>query len=170
MIEIVGFRAHHLEALELGPTQAELQLELEAPGYGALHEVAGWSWTGLIDGRIVGCAGIFPLSAHRGLAWALLGEMPRRAWPEVTRIVGLEIASAHHKGMRRIEATIRRARPAAKRWMERLGFELETPGGMPGYAGDGATHFLYAHIDWPRLRATLEESVERRAMFDEVAA
>jgi hypothetical protein len=124
---------------DIAPQLAELAPDLEP----AVIE-SGMAWTGLYQGQIVGCAGIQPIWPGRANAWALIGPVPRHCWVKVTLKVRAEIAAAHAKGWRRIEATPADAFPAGRRWVELLGFERLCR--LEAYDPFGNDHWLYAHV------------------------
>jgi len=147
MVDVVPFEPAHLARLRLRAAQAELQIVLGQPGYGNSLAVPGMAWTGLHAGAVVGCAGIKPQWPGRAIAWALLSDIPRRSWPEITAIVGRQLAAAHLAGYRRIEATVVDGWPTGRRWVERLGFgAVEPPHLMRAYDPEGRDHWLYAKV------------------------
>lgn len=146
MIEFLPYRPAHLDALELQDAQDYLRPILAEIDYAAALEMPGLSWSGTIDGAIVGCAGIAPLCPWRATTWALLGEIPKREWMRLTRRVVHGLNAAHRAGYRRIEATVEAGFAAGERWVQCLGFTCETPEGMRCYSPDGRTFRLYSRI------------------------
>lgn len=105
----------------------------------------GLAWTGSIDGRIVGCGGILPQHAGRGLCWlAVLPDLPRRAWIEIRAKAAAVLAHAHRLGLRRIEADVRTTFAAGRRFALALGFEIEA--NRPLYDADGGASLLMARF------------------------
>lgn len=144
MLDFIPFAPGHLAILQLQAAQAYLQALVAKPEYGAA--MAGpHAWSGLRDGKIVGCAGVVEQWAGRAICWALLGRDIRtgdflRVHHKVTAVLG----SVHREGTRRIETSVDAAFDAGHRWVRALGFAPE--GLMRCYSPDGRDHVLYARI------------------------
>ena len=143
-MEFLPFKPYHLDAVRLQPGQQHLMATLRDPDYAACLAIPGFAYTGMIDDKIVGCAGVLPLSPHRAMGWALLSRIPKCAWVRMTRQVLVALETAHQEGYRRIEATVLLSFAPAHRWVELMGFQFE--GIMRAYAPDGSDHALYARI------------------------
>jgi len=142
MIEFVPFTPAHLLALRLQAAQADLQPLLGQPEYGAALAGAD-TWTGLVDGRVVGCAGVLPQWPGRAIAWALLTrDLTARHFLRVHLKVLRVLRGAQDRGVRRIETTVDAGFDAGHRWARLLGFRPE--GLMRAYSPDGRDHVLYA--------------------------
>lgn len=128
-IEFLDYRAEHLLAFLPG---RHSQAEAEA------CRVPGLSYTCKVDDLIVGMAGVLPQWAGRAIAWTLVGGVPLRAWPAITRKTIEVLEAAHRQGYYRIEMTARCDCPAAARWAWRLGFAAYAP--LPMYGPDGSDH------------------------------
>lgn len=125
-----------LPAAERGPVNAGEWAAFLAPAF---------TWTGFVEGRVVGCAGLVPQWPGRAQAWLLVGPaLPRRAWPAITAKVAAILDAGHAAGFRRIEATVVDGFAPGHRWIRRLGFRAE--GLMRGYGPDGRDHWLYARL------------------------
>lgn len=147
MMRFRAFHPYDLIGLQLQGAQDYLQPLLDRPEYGRALQMDGLAFTGVLDGRVLGCAGILPQTQWRAIAWALLGgDIPPRCWPAIHRLVLRVIDEAHLRGYQRIEATIDPDFDAAIRWARMLGFRDETPGGMGGWGPDGKAHHLYASV------------------------
>lgn len=94
-------------------------------GYPTVHGLP--AFTGVIDGQVVGCAGIdvFP-RAPVGMAWAFIGPVARQHGLWVARAVrkGLWTIIHEHR-LVRVEADTLTGWPSAQRWVEWMGFEVE---------------------------------------------
>lgn len=143
-IEFLPFQMYHLDAIRLQPGQRHLMAELRDPDYAEALAIPGFAYTGMIEDKIVGCAGVLPLGHHRAMGWTLLTKIPPRAWVRMTRQVAVALERAHQEGYRRIEATVLSSFVQAHRWVRVLGFEYE--GNMRSYGPDGSDHCLYARI------------------------
>ena len=139
---LTAFRPEHLAVLRLQPAQASFGAYLDDLAY-AETLAAGQSFTGLHDGRVVGCAGVVELWDNRAMAWALLGAGAGAHFVQIHRAVSGFFKQAK---WRRIEATVDVDFEAAHRWMAMLGFERE--GRMRAYASDGRDQDLYARVTW----------------------
>lgn len=133
-----------LERLALQEAQQDLREWLSAPGRGEELATGGPAWTGIIAGRVVGCAGIRPIWPGRATAWALIGRIPPAEWVRVTAKVRAELRDAHAAGHRRIEATVSVGFEAGCRWVGALGFQFE--GIARAYDPYGNDHYLYARV------------------------
>lgn len=144
MLEFIPFRPEHLGALQLQAAQAYLQPLLAKPEYGAAL-VGPDTWSGILDRRIVGCAGILPQWPGRAIAWALLTrDLSARHFLQAHHKVLRVLHAAQRNGMRRIETTVDAGFDAGHRWVRALGFLPE--GLMRGYSPEGRDHALYARI------------------------
>jgi hypothetical protein len=92
---------------------------------------------------VVACGGVLPIWQGRAAVWAFLGDDARRHMPYLTLFTRgvLNRHPAH-----RIEATVLTGWRPAHRWVEALGFELETPKGMKSYDPQRRTMSLYARV------------------------
>lgn len=140
-MQLVPMQAGHLAALQLQPAQAELAPLLGAPGYGETLAAAGPAFAGLVDGTVVGCAGLVLLTQERGHAWALLGPVAPPIFPAVHRAVAAFLAG---QNVRRIETAVDSDFAAGHRWAGMLGFARE--GRMRAYGPGGRDADLYARI------------------------
>jgi hypothetical protein len=81
------------------------------------------SWTGVVEGDPLVCAGTMQQWPGRHTAWAYVrpGALPHMQW------VTEEVKRALDKLKGRIEFTVRKDFRAGLRWARELGFEVETP-------------------------------------------
>ncbi len=143
-LEFVPFRPEHLGALRLQAAQAYLQPLLARPEYGAAL-VGPNTWSGILEGRIVGCAGVLPQWPGRAIAWALLTRnLSARHFLRAHHKVLSVLRSAQRDGARRIETSVDSGFDAGHRWVRALGFRPE--GLMRCYSPEGRDHVLYAHV------------------------
>lgn len=146
MIDLSPFDPADLAEMEL---QAQQVAEMAGLGdwramAGALV-VAGPCWTARFRGQVVGCGGVRVIWAGRGEAWAFVGDVPRRAWPALHRVV-LQVLDrlAADVPLRRIEASCCYGWPPGRRWLGMLGFTEE--GLARAYGPDGRDFWRYARI------------------------
>lgn len=140
MIELVKFKAEHMREV-LPKDRAAQMCGYLSESQMALLERQDHSFTGLVDGKIIGCAGIVKYWEGRGEAWAAFDpNVSRRLFCEVRAIVYrmFEIAP-----FRRIEAVIVKGFEPGCRFAESLGFKVEAPL-LKGYFPGGVDAVLYA--------------------------
>jgi hypothetical protein len=138
MIEIVEFKPEHIDAMDVQPAQ---RMSPEArKGFAAPF---GDAWTGLVDGRPVGCAGVVKVWDGRGYAWALLGVDAKHHMKAITRAVRRGLETTNY---RRIEMAVDAGFDAGCHWARMLGFELETPRPMRAYLPNGNDAWLYVRV------------------------
>lgn len=106
--------------------------------------VAGLSFAAIVDGHVIGMAGLLPQWPGRAIAWVLTSNVPLRAWPAITRETRRVVEAGHDAGYRRIEMTVRADHPAGHRWAEKLGFRRYCA--LPLYGPDGSDHIGYVKI------------------------
>ena len=134
------FRPEHLLALKLQPAQEYLR---------SLYDPSNLDWvaahpsfSGVVDGEIIGCGGILPLWDNRASAWMWLGAQARRHMLSTTRAV---LRFLEVQPYRRVEISVDREFGEAHRWARMLGFQLEA-GRMRAYRPDGGDCSLYARV------------------------
>lgn len=145
-MEIVDFEPEHLARLRV---QREQMLDIGAvlDDAEALRVASVAAWSGIEGDRVLGCIGIFLTWRDRMVAWGLLGKMGPVNFLHVHRRVRNFLDG--QAAPIRIEATVYHDHAQGHRWMQQLGFVLETPNGMKGYARDGGTCDLYAFVKGP---------------------
>lgn len=136
---VVPFRRWHYnwllerESLEGGSFHLSPQIAEQAE-----HEN---SWTGVVEGAPIACAGTMLYWPGRHMAWAYILLGVRRHMPWVTE----EVKKALDRVPGRIELTVRRDFPAGQRWAERLGFTVETPC-LRAFGPEGEDHVGYVRF------------------------
>lgn len=133
------FRARDLRFLALRPELRRAAPMLADPEYGAALE-GPRSFSAFVRGaegdgwRLAGCGGLVEWWPGRAEAWALVGDVPRRAWPAVTRFVAATLDAAAADGAVRVEAYADTPFAAAHGWLRALGFvhEARCEGRGPG--------------------------------------
>lgn len=139
---IVPFRSWHYEWLvEQGPAADQIgaiQMTPEALRFVEQNN----TWTGVVDGDPICCAGTWRQWADRHVAWAYLGDHcgPHMRW--ITNAVLENISRI--KG--RIELTVRADYEAGHRWAKMLGFSVETPL-LAQYGPEGEDHVGYVRVN-----------------------
>jgi hypothetical protein len=141
MLEIVPFKPEHLVALQLQAVQASAQ-PLMTLEYGQqIASTVHYARTGMVDGVVIGCAGLTELWNGRAYAWAYLSEGWERHARAVHRAVldGLRVCR-----WRRVEMAIDIRYPGAKRWAWHLGFTFE--GVARAFTPDGRDCEIWARV------------------------
>lgn len=153
------------EKLAEGPNM-EAAMEIVARTYVGLpvdtrRFDAAFGWVAKVDGVVVGAAGVAPIWPGRGICWALIGDVPRRAWPAITRHIEAELPKLEAMGFRRLEASVLDGHEAGHRWIKRLGFN--SPHKAEAFGPDGASHWLYARLaSQPEVRRDEDPSSDVR--------
>ena len=140
-IEIVDFKAEHLVDLSLADGHPFVGDQLTFEQTVAL-ERAKHSYTGILDGKPVFCAGVSEVWPGHLEAWAYMPRHTSKHMIQITRIVKRFFDLMPFV---RVEAAIDCNFSAGRRWVEMLGFELEAPR-MRKYSPDGRDHALYAKV------------------------
>lgn len=102
----------------------------------------GQAWTAeAADGRILACAGILPLYASHGLAWALFASDIGTAFTGITRAARRAIAVSP---LKRIEALVRADHARGLDWAQAVG--LRPNATLRAWGPQGIDHVLYERI------------------------
>lgn len=137
---VVPFRHWHYDWLSSGEPAEGLAMSLP---YATLLDLERQnSWTGVVDGLPMICAGTIPQWPGRYVAWAYVrrGTLPHLAW--MTEAVRTNLAGVRG----RIEFTVRADFKPGHRWARALGFEMETPC-LRAYGPEGESHVGYVRIN-----------------------
>ena len=138
---VVPFRRWHYAWLADGFRAAEGGDFRLSPG--ALASLEGEnSWTGLIEGEVMVCAGTIAQWPGRHTAWAYVARGTLRHMPWITA----ETKKALDAVKGRIEFTVRADFPAGLRWAKTLGFEVETPL-LKNYGPEGESHVGFVRFN-----------------------
>lgn len=101
------------------------------------------SYSYLVNGIVIACGGVVPVSEKRYIAWSLMSSETNRHMLGITREVTkfLETFDAD-----RVELQVRADFSAGCRWAKMLGFICETPCPMKKFGDDGMDYYLYARV------------------------
>ena len=120
---------------------------LDTPGHPAASKIAmayreGPAYSGLLDGALLGSAGVLIPWRGLGVAWAVISPLGRQHPVMVHRTVvrALRRIIDEH-GLRRVEATVLADTALHARWVEAMGFEREAI--MPAWGPEGETAYKY---------------------------
>jgi len=142
-MNIVAFKAIHLQWLELQQAQAYLSADFAQPEQARLIEQAGNSFTAMVGGKVIACAGTVEIWTGRAVAWALISKDAGRNMVGLHKAVAGYFSAAKYK---RIEAWVDEGFEPGMRWLKLLGFTLETPLPMRGFRPDGGSCFLFSKV------------------------
>ena len=137
----VPFKRWHYEWLANSPRAEHGMVGLLSDDLLAQLEYSN-SWTGVVDGQPMVCAGTIQQWAGRHIAWAYLakGTLPYMAW--ITEGVRKNLDGV----VGRIEFTVRKDFPAGQRWARHLGFEIEAPC-LKAYGPQQEDHIGYVRFN-----------------------
>ena len=142
--------------MEIRPFQKEdikgLETLLTATGsmvspdeYAEAVGLSGLAFTGVVEGKVVGCAGIFPHRTGVGEAWTLMLPSTAKQYSlDLHRAVKEHLPQMVEAfGFWRIEANVKAGFVKGYKWAEALGFQLESL--MPLW---GPSKETYARFVW----------------------
>ena len=139
-MEIVEFKPKHINDIQAQTMQKEWLLYWK-PGYAEYLRDNGIAYSAVIDGKVIGCAGIFKHWEGRGEAWALFDSSIRTHFIGITRAI---LRALSVTDFRRVEANVRHDFKAAHEWMLYLGFTWE--GTMKNFGIDGMDYDRFARV------------------------
>lgn len=140
-MDVRPFHSQHLIDLALQPAQAWMRAIVSDKAY-ALMFAQAQSLSLFIGGRVAAVAAlvtIWPGRAH--LSALVAGDVGPAGMLALHREALRRLAACP---VRRIEAAVDGEFEPGHRWLRLLGFQCETPAGMPGYLPTGGTAYLYA--------------------------
>lgn len=136
-MRIVPLKQEHLERIDAQGAQEYVSSWI-TPEIKA--ELAGSMSFAAVDGdEVLGVGGVLEYWDGRAAAWAILSGNCGRQFVKIHRAV---LAFLTLKKYRRLEATADVGFGPGHRWLEMLGFTLETPR-MRGYMPNGADAAMY---------------------------
>lgn len=142
-MNIVRFKAEHLQELKLQEHQAYLSAEVLEPLYGQMIESCGQAFTVFSSGRVIACGGCVEVWNNRAVLWALISKDAGRSMVGIHKAVVGYLSASKYK---RIEAWVDEGFEPGIRWLELLGFNCETPLPMRGFRPDGGSCFLFSKV------------------------
>lgn len=142
-MNIVRFKAEHLQDLKLQKAQAYLSAEISGIEHGQMIESSGESFTVLSGGKVLGCGGCIEVWKDRAVIWALISKDAGRSMSGIHKAVVGYLSASKYK---RIEAWVDEGFEPGVRWLELLGFICETPLPMRGFRPDGGSCFLFSKV------------------------
>ena len=140
-MNIIPYKAEHLNSLLLQPAQAEVRRYFGNPDYGKMLELPGMAFTAEEDGRVLGMAGVQPRWEGRAEAWALLSGDLKRNFVRIHRAV---LHFLDTTDIRRIETAVDANFDDGLVWADMLGFKNE--GLMRCYTPEGRDCYRFARV------------------------
>jgi len=141
MMYIVPYEPCHWDNFQPQAAQASMFTLVDQPTKELLsrHE----SYTGIIDGKVVGFCGVIEMWHGRAVAWAWLSELLEKKMIYAHRAVR-KFLSLYD--INRLEAIVDAKHEAGIRWIEMLGFKRETVQPMEMCLPCGGSAYLYARV------------------------
>lgn len=138
---VVPFTAAHMRELDQADGRAYLAMSV-TPAQIEAMEADTRTYTGLHEGNVVAIGGIADAWVGRALLWSYMGPTARRHMVALTRVAKRLIEMSP---VNRLEADVDVDFEPGHRWLQLLGFELETPR-MRKYRPDGGDMAKYVRI------------------------
>lgn len=124
---LVPFKSFHVEYMELREYDKIVFFSLPN-NYRELlaYERSGYSWTGVVDGQIIGSGGVCKLWEGTACCWLITTPLVEQYKKFLHRTVINVLRNAIKTlDLHRIETTILTGHIVSQRWARRLGFEEE---------------------------------------------
>lgn len=137
-MKVIAFEPEHALKIKLQSSQ----YHVGGVEYLAALQHAGTALTAIHHGHIIACGGIARTNGY-GTLWGYIAADSLRSFVSLDRVVRRLLASCE---LQRVEATVVADFINGCRWLELLGFTLETPTPMRKYGLNGEDHFLYAWV------------------------
>lgn len=145
MVEISDFEPADIEDLVLQTQQLAEMAMVDWRGMVRAAATVGPAWTGRLDGRVIGCAGVSLSWRGRAHAWCVLSDgIPRCAWVGIHRAVADRLERLAELGVWRLEAETALGFRPGIRWLTLLGFERE--GTARGFGPGGEDFVRFARV------------------------
>tara|TARA_R100001460_G_scaffold49755_1_gene87973 strand:- start:1122 stop:1562 length:441 start_codon:yes stop_codon:yes gene_type:complete len=143
---IVDFKSDHAKEILCGSVNDEkIRPAIEISQFVETMVVKNLAFTGVQDGKIIACGGIYPIWNGVGDAWFLGTNMIFDHPLKVTKIVKkylIELMNLNN--FHRVQAYVRHDWENAQRWIEVLGMQVE--GTARKYSTDGRDHILFSRV------------------------
>lgn len=139
-MDVVPFEPEHLDEIMLQPSQADVFSYFDAT-YGRALKATGPCFTGVKDGRILGCAGVVKQWENRAVAWSLLAGDIGNDFISIHKAVSRFLDMCEFN---RVEAYVDADFEQGHRWIRMLGFTPE--GRMRQFNPNGSDAVMYARL------------------------
>jgi len=144
-VEIIPFKKEHAIEIKVRKHEDDLKRNQLYETWAEMNELQGPAFTGLYEGKIVGCAGIRVLWPGVGEAWAIFSpeivNLKQEAYHYVLKFLSQIVDDWK---LHRVQAQARTDFPLASKYLEGLGFVFE--GLMRKYYDDGSDAYLFALV------------------------
>ena len=143
---ISSYRADHLEAIYAGGLNHEPGEDTIAFGkHAAALQIEGMSYTYLVDGVPILCAGVAPLWPGVGEGWAVASQHIYRHGVSAARAARRGFSGVIERSqLHRVQTAVLVGAPRLSRFAQFLGFERE--GLMRAYGSDRKDYDLYSRV------------------------
>lgn len=138
---ILPFKGWHVAEMSDFAGQAWMAPHFEKEDAATLERL-GPAFSGALGGEIIGCAGLIICHERRAIAWALLSSRALQHFKPVHRAVRNFLRDQR---ISRIEAHVDCDFPAARRWVEALGFSIEVER-MQRFLPDGRDASMWVRL------------------------
>ena len=143
---IVDFESDHAKEILGGSVNDEkIRPPIEVSRFVEPMVVKNMAFTGVLNGKIIACGGIYPIWDGVGEAWFLGTDMVNEKPISVTRTVKnyLDVLMSDNN-LHRVQAHIRHDWDRANRWIAFLGMQKE--GVVRKFSPDGRDHILFSKV------------------------
>ena len=142
---LTPFRAAHADYIDMQDVDAQVVFATrDFRRNMKAFEKGGFSWTGIVGTRIIGCGGIVDLWPGVAYGWLICSGLAKTYKMFLYKTVKNAILAADSRGIHRIEAAIYCKNDTAISFAIHLGFESE--GLMRKYDSNGKDFLRYARI------------------------
>lgn len=146
MLEIIPFEPEHLRNLQARSFEGREMAAFADPEAQAREYLRrGPAFSGLIEGRLMGCLGVCLL--WRGVAevWMVTTDLVAQFPLAFHRAISQGIAVMEKSlNLWRLQVAVHHEHKISRNWLRRLNFQEE--GEMPRYGPDGATYVRMARV------------------------
>jgi hypothetical protein len=139
-MRIVPLKRCHLDSIDMQDAQDYVARWVTPEIKAMLENTCAFA---AVDGtKVLACSGLLEMWEGRALAWAMLAKDLGNQFVGVHRAVKTFLDNSHYN---RIEATVDVGFDEGVRWIEMLGFNLETPE-MKAYLPNGRAAAMYVRF------------------------
>lgn len=142
MVEFQPFRSEHLRYLVPQVIQRHDHAILLNSSYASIIDqnfgLSAWDGS-----QCIGAAGVIPIFATRGVAWAILSEDASAHMLAIVRKARRVMSLLSY---RRIEIAVRADFEEGNRFARLIGMDLETPEPMRAHGAHGEDEYMYAMV------------------------
>lgn len=141
-VEIIPFELEHALELDLREHEKKMQKTDEFRAWAEANLSLGPSFSGVVDGKVVGCGGVRILWNGVGEAWAIFSKdiikYPKEAYYYINKFLHIIIKD---QNLHRVQAYVRTDVNIAVKYIENLGFKRESM--MKKFSYDKKDYYMY---------------------------